>query len=85
MNRLVREHYPVSKLPEDLREGLSGPEDVTVTVEVKASTPAPDRNGNQDSGPISRYRHLARPRFTSGEEIDDHVRALRDEWDRLDR
>ena len=24
MNRIVREHYPVSKLPEDLREGFEG-------------------------------------------------------------
>ena len=23
MNRIVKEHYPASKLPEDLREGLA--------------------------------------------------------------
>ena len=88
MNRLVREHYPVSKLPEDLREGLEGCEDVTVTVEVKVTAPAPgegDRGFVSEPGPFSRYRYLAKPRFTSIEEVDAHVRALRDDWDRPGR
>ncbi len=34
MNRIVKEHYPASKLPEDLREGLAPGAEVTVTVEV---------------------------------------------------
>lgn len=32
MNRIIKEHYPVSKLPEELREGLDPSEMVTVTV-----------------------------------------------------
>jgi hypothetical protein len=32
MNVIVRKHYPVDKLPEDLREGL--PRDGLVTIEI---------------------------------------------------
>jgi hypothetical protein len=34
------------------------------------------------TGHFSRWRHLRRPHFASMEEINAHVRALRDEWDR---
>ncbi len=33
MNKIVREYYPVSRLPEDLREGLISDAQVIVTVE----------------------------------------------------
>ncbi len=32
MNKIIRENYPASKLPEDLREGLDPSTTVTVTV-----------------------------------------------------
>ncbi len=32
MNKIVRDHYPVEKLPEDLRAGLSLDGHVTVTI-----------------------------------------------------
>jgi DNA-binding transcriptional regulator YdaS (Cro superfamily) len=31
---------------------------------------------------FSRFKHLRRALFSSKEEVEDHVRALRDEWDR---
>jgi hypothetical protein len=34
MNRIVRENYPVSKLPADLRDGLPADAAVRVTVET---------------------------------------------------
>lgn len=34
------------------------------------------------SGHFSRFAHLRRSRFANTEEIVDHVRALREEWDR---
>ena len=33
-------------------------------------------------GHFSRFKHLRRSNFVSAEEVADHVRALRDEWDR---
>lgn len=41
------------------------------------STQSPSNTGH-----FSRWRHLRRPHFASMEEINAHVRALRDEWDR---
>ena len=38
MNRIVREHYPASRLPEDLREGIDPAREVTVTVIVNDDT-----------------------------------------------
>lgn len=85
MNRIVREHYPVSKLPEDLREQFAGQDEVTITVESKAETLRDRPEPPFGSGGFSRYRHLAQPHFQSTEEVVAHVNALRDEWDERDR
>jgi len=34
-----------------------------------------------DTGHFSRFKHLRRSNFASVEEINEHIRALRDEWD----
>lgn len=39
-----------------------------------AATPAPEQ------GHFSRHKHVRRSHFSSAEEIEDHIRALRDEW-----
>jgi DNA-binding transcriptional regulator YdaS (Cro superfamily) len=39
-----------------------------------AATPA------REQGHFSRHKHLRRSHFGSAEEIEDHIRALRDEW-----
>ncbi len=89
MNRLVREHYPVSKLPEDLREGFEAESNVRVTVDVE-----PNASGEQSAareadaeseivpkpGLFSKFRHLRRVNFESDEDVDAYVNALRDEW-----
>jgi DNA-binding transcriptional regulator YdaS (Cro superfamily) len=36
----------------------------------------------QSEGHFSRFRHLRRANFRSGTEIDEHIDALRREWDR---
>jgi hypothetical protein len=80
MNRLVREHYPVSKLPEDLRQGFEGKHEVRVTIDAEASgvetqaRSAPPRS-------LEQLFALGRPVFNTLEEIDDHLNALRQEWD----
>jgi hypothetical protein len=32
------------------------------------------------AGHFSRHKHIRRDRFRTAEEIEDHIRALRDEW-----
>jgi hypothetical protein len=69
MNKVVREHYPASKLPDDLREGIDASKDVTVTV---VEEDRPERVLT-----FEEIFALRRPPFLSKEEIDEHIRELR--------
>jgi hypothetical protein len=73
MNRIVREHYPASRLPEDLREGIDPAREVTVTVSVEDAPP--ERVMSLDEIFAS-----GSPRYASIEEVTEHVRSLREEW-----
>ena len=87
MNTIVRERYPVSKLPEDLQKEFPGQDEVTLTVETTLP-PRDDREGPEPPygwGHFSRFRHLAKPRYKSMDEIVAHVRTIRDEWHERDR
>lgn len=81
MNKIVRENYPVEKLPEDIRKELQGTGPVKVLVEQEepagGSAIAPSETGH-----FTRWKERRRADFSSAEEIDAHIRALRDEWDR---
>lgn len=88
MNRIVKEHYPAENLPEDLREGLSPGERVRITIE---SEPTGNLSEEADLARLlDRPEHvlsleemlaMRRPVYSSIDEINAHVRALRDEWD----
>ena len=75
MNKIIREHYPASKLPADLREGVDPQSTVTVTITVEALQ-RPEHVMSLDEIFAAR-----RPPFRSAEEIDAEIRRLRDEWD----
>lgn len=88
MGKIVREHYPVEKLPEDLREGLVPGQDVRVTVEEVG--PRDTALDDERIAHVERPSHvltleesfaLRRPTFASAADVDAHVRAMRDEWD----
>lgn len=78
MNKIVREHYPVERLPEDLRAELGLATTVTVTIE-----PAPERNDQTRRAAaiveLLEHRRRLKP---STESSAATVRKLRDEWDR---
>lgn len=90
MNKITREHYPVSKLPEDLRKDFAGFE--TVRLETEERTPLTGTEALAAleekyrerwakvaaEGPIDYGRHRGR---TTVEEAVARVRKLRDEWD----
>lgn len=82
MSRIVREHYPVSNLPEDLRDELSGQQRVTLTIDWNAddpaAEPAPERPAYVKS--LEELFAMAEPTFTSLDEVTAHVRSLRDDW-----
>ena len=72
--RVVREHYPVADLPEDLREGFDASASVRVVIEQVERAPEP---------PMSLDETLAmrRPPYRTTEEIVAEVRRPRDERD----
>lgn len=72
MNKIILEHYPASKLPDELREGIALGASVKVTVEEEANRP------------LGREQLLELMRNAPGtglEEAVARVRALRDEWE----
>ena len=74
MNRIVREHYPASKLPEDLRAGVDPSSTVTVTIVEEGKRP-------EKVMTLEEIFALRRPPFRTAEEIDEDLRRQRDEWD----
>ena len=82
MNKIVREEYPVSKLPADLRDELSGQQRVTLTISWDADQP---RKEVADERPervksLEELLAMAKPTYKSLDEVTAHIRSLRDEW-----
>jgi len=73
MNKIVRQNYPASRLPEDLREGIDPSMRVTVTVIEDAPSHQPMT--------LEEIWALRRPPYRSAEDIISGIRQLRDEWD----
>jgi hypothetical protein len=77
MNKVVREHYPASKLPDDLRRGISPDASVKVTIEEEVSRPA---SGETLAQQLLNVRKGLTRQVTI-EEAAARIRELRDEWD----
>jgi hypothetical protein len=73
MNRVIREHYPVSRLPDDLRGDLDPASTVTVTV---VADEKPEKVMS-----LEEIFSLKGFRRRSAAEIDADLRQMRDEWD----
>jgi hypothetical protein len=79
MNKIVLEHYPVEKLPEDMRVGLDGYQTVRVVIEQEANskrlaTPA------ETVAAIRKFR-AENPERENLDEAVAGIRNLRNEWD----
>jgi hypothetical protein len=74
MNRIIREHYPASKLPEDLRAGVDPSSTVTVTIVEEEKRP-------EKVMTLEEIFALRRPPFRTAEEIDEDLRRQRDKWE----
>jgi hypothetical protein len=72
MNKIIREHYPASRLPEDLRAGVDPSSTVTVTIVEEEKRP-------QKVMTLEEIFALRRPPFRTAEEIDEDLRRQRDE------
>jgi hypothetical protein len=97
MNKIVIEHYPASKLPEDLREGMGATATVTVTVEQELTTTLSE---DEQWPGFAAFPKIVRKPMTAAEavaaireyralnrpsvtqeEAVARIRELRDEWD----
>ncbi len=74
MNKIVRHNFPVSRLPEELRDGI-----VANVVNVTVEEVSPSR---RDPVALEEIFEMARKlRTRTGVEIDAEIRAQRDAWD----
>ena len=73
MNRIVRENYPASRLPEDLRAGVDPGATVTVTIVEEEKRPEKVMS-------LEEIWALRAPPFRTAHEIDEDLRRDRDEW-----
>jgi hypothetical protein len=76
VKKIVVQHVRVEDLPQKLREGLEMGKLVRVTVEEEASSPAQSPKRSMRS-----FLGVGRGQFNTSEEIVEHVRTLRNEWD----
>jgi hypothetical protein len=74
MNKIIREHYPASKLPTDLREGIDPASSVTVTVVA-------EEKPSHRVMTLDEIWAMRRPPYRTVEEINRTLRESRDEWD----
>ena len=74
MNKIVREHYPVNALPEDLREGLDPKGNVRVVIEENISPVAQQKK-------LLELLEAARQSAPLDDDPVGRIRKLRDEWD----
>ena len=95
MNKIVFEHYPASKLPEELRKGLEKDAMVRVVIEEEAqdkerdpfpgfrNLPKIERKPMTIGETLTAIRRIKaedRPSVTADEAVA-RIRRLRDEWD----
>lgn len=77
MNRIVREHYPVERLPEDLRAELGLAQTAKVVIEVEDDQSKSAARAAAIAELLEHRRKLA----PSANDSVERMRKLRDEWD----
>lgn len=77
MNKIVLEHYPASRLPDDVRGEIDLEATVTLTIVEEVA----DRPRQSLTEIINEYRRDHKPTFQSSDDIVAYVRALRDGGD----
>ncbi len=78
MNKIVREHYPVERLPVDLRQLAGTSLTVTLTIEAEDSG-----RSSQSTSEILAEMRTARENLSIPRDHDPvaRIRKLRDEWE----
>jgi hypothetical protein len=81
MNKIVVEHYPASKLPVELREGIDPDGRITVTVAEEETRAARVMTLEEIFDEVTRLKQEGRIKPVTLEEAVARIRTLRDEWD----
>lgn len=76
MNKIVREHYPVERLPEDLRAELGLARTVTLVIETDD---AETRSAARAAAIAELLEHRRKLKPSANDSVA-RVRKLRDEW-----
>lgn len=76
MNRIVREHYPIERLPPDLREGLDPAAHVRISIEVEKAPRRALRDLLQDINDAHARGDLP----LAADDPVERIRKLRNEW-----
>jgi hypothetical protein len=79
MNKIVREHYPVENLPEDLRKLV--PRASEVTLEITVAEERSPMTGAEAASLMREQRRSAGAGVRTMEDIVKEIRDLRDEWE----
>jgi hypothetical protein len=77
MNKIVRDHYPVSMLPEDLQAQVGDAKSVRLTLEPQGE---PKESLTEILMHAKRLREQGKIKTVTTEDAVARVRALRDEW-----
>lgn len=78
MNKIVKQHYPIDKLPEELREGLPKHASARVTVEVEVENSPADHDMSLEDI----FALVPAADRLSTTEIRLRIEGLRNEWER---
>ena len=79
MNKIVLEHYPLEKLPEDIQRAVGGAGSVKLTIEAERPTPI-DRD--KLVAELRALKLAMKPgEGLSLDEATRQVRQVRDEWE----
>lgn len=79
--KIVREDYPVEKLPDDLREGLGDVSRVKVTVEASSEHRPTYATWSEMKAGIKALHAMPGFKPVTTNEAVARIRELRDEWD----
>lgn len=81
MNKIILEHYPADKLPEDVRKHFSRGGSVTLEVAEEAEDRPRPMTGKEVAAMLRAARERNKDNLRTQEEIVKEIRELRDEWD----
>lgn len=77
MNRIVKDHYPAERLPDDLRDNIPVGADIRITIEVLRAP----LSREQMLSALDTFRAEVLKTGAHSTDAVARVRELRDEWD----